>query len=521
MRSNLLLDEEEPLVADVVVRVAVEPFEDAGLVGADVRVEVVDRQPMVRIDLVGEVADAAQGRDELGLVEVVGAVELLDASARADLVERLPLVGDLRVLRVPQRGDDPQLAEAAAEQPAVGLVHRLVLRHRIPDVVERFSEAFEVASQESQLVAREPAAADDLAIGEVGGKPAGAVVEPAPRAAPVVGETALPGREGVIGAAQRELVGGLVRQLQRNDLDEPARELGRLVGGVGLADLHAVDEAGRKQVERHHPAVGLGGGQGHAVQGRVAVAFAQAPHEDRLAVDDRDPGHPAHGVRRVRVVVRPHLGRADVVLHRRRAHPQHHLRRRGGALRLEGRGDDRHLFREDVGGQRDLDLGDRPGDDLYVDELLGVSAERDSQLVLAGRQIEVVAAVEVGVGDVGGADRFDRHAGEGDRVGLVDDHPGRPSRLLCRGGGGARPEQQSCRHPDPEPYSHAVVSPYPVSSAVGKNGGDAAVIDCHGCNGIERLGPGHCGTVTPAVICGGVRSDAPGRSRSVPDFGGV
>ena len=485
VRADLLFDEEEPLVADVVVGVAVEPLEDAGLVGADVRVEVVDRQPVVRVELVGEVADAAQGRDERGLVEVVGAVEPLDA-AGAHLVERALLVGDLRVLRVPDGGDHPQLAEPAAEQPAVGLVHRLVPPHRVPDVAERLAQPLEVAAQEPELVAREPAAADDLAVGEVGGQRAGAAVEPVPGAAPVVAEPALAGGDGVVGAAQRELVGGLGRQLQRDDLDEAARELRRLVGSVGLADLHAVDEAGREQVERHHPAVGLGGGQGRAVQGRVAVALAEAPHEDRLAVDDRHPGHPAHGVGRVRVVVRAHLRPADVVLHRRGAHPQHHLRRRGGALRLDGGGDDRHLFGEDVGRQRDLHLGDRPGDDLDVDELLGVPAERDPDPVPAGRQLEVVAAVEVRIGDVGGADRFDRHAGEGDRVGLVDDHPGHPPRVLRRGGGGAR--EQSRRRPNPEPCSHAVFSTHRVPPAAERGGGGKVVLAVrHACKGIGRL----------------------------------
>ena len=170
-----------------------------------------------------------------------------------------------------------------------------------------------------------------------------------------------------------------------------------------------------------------------------------------------------------------------------RAHPQHQLRRRGGALRLKGGGDDGHLLREDVGRQRDLDVGDRPGDDFDVDELLGVPAERDPDPVPAGRHLEVVAAVEVGIGDVGGADRLDRHAGQGDRVGLVDDLSGHPPRVLGRGGRGA--QQQGRRQPDPEPRSPAVLSAQPGSSAAWKGDGGNALLSvrCHGCNVTERL----------------------------------
>ena len=78
VRSDLLFDEEQPLVANQVVGIVVEPLEGAGLVGADVGVEVVEAQPLVGGELIRGIADPPDRGGELADREVVRSVESLD-----------------------------------------------------------------------------------------------------------------------------------------------------------------------------------------------------------------------------------------------------------------------------------------------------------------------------------------------------------------------------------------------------------------------------------------------------------
>ena len=80
-------------------------------------------------------------------------------------------------------------------------------------------------------------------------------------------------------------------ELDRHDLHEPSGELRRLVGRIGLAHLHAVDETCREEIQRDDLLVGFGRGKHRAGQRRVAVALTEATHEDILSC--RQPRRPS------------------------------------------------------------------------------------------------------------------------------------------------------------------------------------------------------------------------------------
>ena len=451
--ANLLVDEVEPAVAEVGVSVAVVALEPARLVRAEMRVEVVERQPVVRRELVRHVAHRAQGALVGGDVEVVRAVEDVDRPALLHVEEGLPLVDERRRLGVTERRDDPQVAEPAAEQAGVALVRRMVLVDRIPHVVERAAEPLDLALQEADLVVGEPPAADDLAVRDDARQRPRTVVEPGPFApAARIGEPARAGRDAVPAAAGADLPGRLHGQLERDDLDQAARELRGLVRRVGLAHLDAVDQRGRKEVERHDPPVGLGRRQHGAVQRGVAVALAQAADEDRSAADHRDAGDALHRIGGVRVVVGAHLDGADVVLHDRRPHPQHELRGRRGRFRLEVGRRHRDLLGEDVRRQRHLHARQLAALHVERHHLLGVAGKRHLEIVRTGRDPEAVVAVQIRVLDlVDRAGQLDRNAGQRDRVRLVYDLARDGAKLLTLRG---RRHEQHRQGPSPHRPPH-------------------------------------------------------------------
>ena len=356
----------------------------------------------------------------------------------------------------------PSFPKRAAEQRAVRLVERERLRLRIPLVDELLPELLEVLAREADR-AREAAATGDLARRKPVRQRPRAVVEACPiAAAAAVAEPHRPGGQAVPAAAGRDLERRGVRQLQRHDLDQAARELRRLVGRVGLADLDAVDETGREEVERHHAAVRLRGRQRRAGQRRVAVALAEPANEDGLPLDDGDAGHALHRVGGVRVVVRRHLHGADVVLHARRPHPHQELRGGGRRRSIERRRRHRQLLREHVRGEGHLDGAQLVLDDVHGHALLGVARHDDSQLVSPRRELEAKPAIEVRVGDLRGPDHLDRDPGQRDREVLVDDLTGNDARAL----GQSRRRE---RHRDPQRHhgQYRPAHPYPSSLGCG------------------------------------------------------
>ncbi|MNJ44726.1 hypothetical protein D3C77_397910 [compost metagenome] len=104
-------------------------------------------------------------------------------------------------------------------------------------------------------------------------------------------------RRGLGVAADARLEGqeGLGRGVHGAQVDDPAAELAGVVGGIGLLNRHASQDAGRKQIQRHHALQRLRAGQRRAVQQSRGIALAQAAHIDEAAFDDRQAGHPGQG----------------------------------------------------------------------------------------------------------------------------------------------------------------------------------------------------------------------------------
>ena len=169
----------------------------------------------------------------------------------------------------------------------------------------------------------------------------------------------LAGRRREVADAVREVDDRLVRQLHRHDLHQAAGELRRAVRRVRLADLHAVDQARREQIERHDLLVRLGRRQHRPGQRRVAVALAQAADEHVLVVDERQPGDARHRRRGVAVAVLLHLLRADVVGDDRGVLALDELRLRRRRLGTDDGGRDGDRFGEPRHRQADV-RRDRP-----------------------------------------------------------------------------------------------------------------------------------------------------------------
>ena len=194
-----------------------------------------------------------------------------------------------------------------------------------------------------------------------------------------------------------------------------------LSGEYVFATCTLFDQRGGEQVERHDLLVRLGGRDDGAAQRGVAVAFAEAADEHVLVADHRQAGDALHRLGRVRIPVGPHLLRAHVVGDDLGVLALGQLRlgrRRGGVQRLTSHG---HVFAVAGHGQRHVDRGPRVLDDLDRDQALAVSLHRHLELVAAGRKVDLVAAVDVGVDGRLRPDDLDRHAGQGNGVLLVAD----------------------------------------------------------------------------------------------------
>uniref|UniRef100_A0A0N4ZLJ2 NAD-specific glutamate dehydrogenase n=1 Tax=Parastrongyloides trichosuri TaxID=131310 RepID=A0A0N4ZLJ2_PARTI len=125
---------------------------------------------------------------------------------------------------------------------------------------------------------------------------AGVVVEAGPIGIRAVVDEIV-ARGGLSVAADADLEGqeGLGRGVHGAQVDDPAAELARIVGGIGLLNRHARQDAGGEQVQRHHALQRLGAGQRRAVQQGRGIALAQAAHIDEAAIDDRQAGHAGQG----------------------------------------------------------------------------------------------------------------------------------------------------------------------------------------------------------------------------------
>ena len=268
-------------------------------------------------------------------------------------VEEALLVG------VPRAGDDAEAAEAVPVGRRPVLADLAILFLRLPLVVEGAAEGRDLVRRVAD-VRREDAPAHDLVVGEAGRQRPGAVVVAEPVAA--VERTF---QDGFAGGGREELEAVAdvehrpARELQRDDLDQAAGELRRLVRRVRLRHLHAVHQRGGEQVERHDLLVRLGGRDDGAAQRGVAVAFAEAADEHVLVADHRQAGDALHRLGRVRIPVRPHLLRAHVVgddLGVLALGQLRFSRGRGGVQRLTSNG---HIFAVAGHGQRHVDRGAR------------------------------------------------------------------------------------------------------------------------------------------------------------------
>ena len=160
-------------------------------------IEVLDAEPMIRRELIGDIADDAELRFLRARLHVVVADRIeFDVGARAALhAEELAVLLDVLLLvGVRRAGDEAELAEAVARRDAPVLAGRAVGSLRAPHVLERAAERRDLLGRVAD-VRREDAAADDLVVGEARRQRARAVVE-SPRVAAVqrADENALSGR---------------------------------------------------------------------------------------------------------------------------------------------------------------------------------------------------------------------------------------------------------------------------------------------------------------------------------------
>ena len=80
-------------------------------------------------------------------------------------------------------------------------------------------------------------------------------------------------------------------------IDHAAAEFAGEVRGIGLLDQARCDNAGREDVERHHAAERLRGGQGEAVEQGERIAIAKAADIDETVALGRQAGHAAERTR--------------------------------------------------------------------------------------------------------------------------------------------------------------------------------------------------------------------------------
>ena len=426
VRQETFFDKGEPAVAVVEQVFGVGALERAALVLATVAVEVLQRDSVIGVHLVGEVGHRAE-LGALGAILHVVIADRLELVIVTNAVEGAFFLDVLFLVRLGHAGDDTELAETVAEHGAPVLAGRAVGAHRAPRVTQLPAVVGNLLRRVADL-GRVDAAAHDLVVGDAGRQGAGPVVEAEPiPVAERAQRQRLAGRVRITGEAIRERHDGPAGELDGVDLHQAAGEFRRAIWRVRLAHLHAIEEAGREQIERHHFLVRFGRRQRRARQRCVAVTLAQAADEHILVVDHRQAGHARHRGGRIGIGVLLHFLRAEVVADDRGRLALDHLRLGGrGDGTEESIGRDGHGFSESAHLQADVGVDHaRAGRHIDLDETGLVAVHRDFDLVGTRGQLKQEAAIHVGI-DRCGAGHFNRNARQGDVVGLVPDHAGHP-----------------------------------------------------------------------------------------------
>ncbi len=93
-------------------------------------------------------------------------------------------------------------------------------------------------------------------------------------------------------AANRNLQERRFRHAYGAQLDGATAELARHFRREGLLHHHALQDAGRKQIQRHHATGRIGAGNLGTVEQHAGIALAESAHEHELAIDQGQPGDP-------------------------------------------------------------------------------------------------------------------------------------------------------------------------------------------------------------------------------------
>ncbi len=243
-----------------------------------------------------------------------------------------------------------------------------------------------------------------------------------------------------------------LRQLDRLEPDEAARELAGLVRGESLEDLHALEQVRRDEVHRDDLAVRLGRRDERVVDDCVRVAFPETAHEDEVVLHG-DARHALQNSRGARRWIRGHLGL------------RHGVRDRGGRFAIlvlcrdvsAGARDDGHLLAVSNGAQHGIELYRVAGDDLdALTSLRGIPIESEPHRVRARRKLDVEVSVDSRRDGLGRT--YDLDAGAADKVAaarVADEAGQRALGVLCerQGGENGQPGEQKteaseCKFPN-------------------------------------------------------------------------
>jgi hypothetical protein len=243
---------------------------------------------------------------------------------------------------------------------------------------------------------------------------------------------------GVGARGERELQQQALREVAGGEAERSAGEVAGHVGGEGLVEREAVEQARGEEVELHPGLVGVRRRERRAVEEGVDVAAAEAPHDDEVLVAEAHPDDASDGV------ARGGVGRAGDLLG---AHPVAHRGRLAALLehRRGGAGVGAPCDDGLLGGpylarlQRDLDARRATAADEHVlDAHREVQAREDPHRAHAGGRGQHEAAVDVAEhhGAVAAHDANLR-VGDGRAGGAVGDAAG-DDRVRGSGLGGLR-----------------------------------------------------------------------------------
>ena len=257
------LDVAQLLYLDRQIGLAVEARLENRPVGARVRGQTAEAHFLRLAVLVGEVQHAREPRLEGAGVELevieYADVGVVDGAFVLEDTEGLPL--DRLILVGPV--DRPHEAEVGAAFLAVAIseaqLHLGVGRSgdvvRVPDVLEGAPDCLDLSGAEPAVTGSRTNLIGRHFVGEL----PRAVVDPERVVVPTVVRQEVVERGAIaVLHAEAEPDEALVRDVDRLDLDAPARELARKVGRVRLGDRHGLHDRYRKEIERNHALVGFG-----------------------------------------------------------------------------------------------------------------------------------------------------------------------------------------------------------------------------------------------------------------------